>query len=63
MATDKKPTMLRLDDAVREKLRYIAYADRRSLNAEIEYAIDFYIRTWEAANGPIPDAPSPKAPE
>lgn len=64
MATNKRPTMLRLTDEMYEKVRYLAYVDRRSMNAEIEYAISTFITEYEKSNGTIsvPDSvPTPDA--
>lgn len=63
MSTDKRATTMRLSDEVREKLRYLAYMEHRSVNGEIEKAIADYILAWESKHGPIPDLPMPKAPE
>ena len=59
MATDKKPTMLRLTNEMYEKVRYLAYFEHRSMNAEIEYAIATYISNFEKKHGSIsvPDQP------
>ena len=54
MATDKRPTMLRLTEQMYEKVRYLAYIEHRSVNAEIEQAIEFYIANYENSHGPIP---------
>lgn len=58
MATDKKPTMLRLTEEMYEKVRYLAYVEHRSINAEIEHALAHYISSYETENGVIslPDA-------
>lgn len=53
MATDKKPTMLRLTDEMYEKIRYLAYVEHRSINAEIEHALEMYISSFEKENGSI----------
>ena len=53
MATDKKPTMLRLTEEMYEKVRYLAYLEHRSMNAEIEFAISKYIADFERTNGAI----------
>ena len=53
MATDKKPTMLRLTNEMYEKVRYLAYFERRSMNAEIEHALATYISTFEKEHGVI----------
>lgn len=53
MATNKRPTMLRLPDELYEKIRYLAYLEHRSLNMEIEHAIQTYISAFEAKNGSL----------
>lgn len=53
MATNKRPTMLRLPDELYEKIRYLAYLEHRSLNMEIEYAIQSYISAFESKNGSL----------
>lgn len=54
MATNKRPTMLRLPEDLYEKVRYLAYVERRSVNMQIEHALEKYISEYEAKNGPIP---------
>ncbi len=59
MATDKRPTMLRLPETTYEKVRYLAFKERRSINMQIEHALETYIAEYEKANGPIQvDVPS-----
>ncbi len=53
MATNKKPTMLRLTEDLYEKIRYLAYVEHRSMNAEIEHALVSYITDYESKNGLI----------
>ena len=53
MATDKRPTMLRLPQATYEKIRYLAFVERRSINMQIEHALETYIADYEKNNGPI----------
>lgn len=53
MATDKRPTMLRLPEITYEKVRYLAYVERRSINMEIEHALEVYISNYEAVHGAI----------
>lgn len=53
MATDKRPTMLRLPEELYEKVRYLAYLEHRSMNMEIEYALQSYVRQFERDHGPI----------
>lgn len=53
MATDKRPTMLRLPEALYEKTRYLAYLEHRSLNMQIEHALETYITEFEKAHGTL----------
>lgn len=53
MATNKRPTMLRLPEDLYEKTRYLAYVERRSINMQIEHALSTYIATYEQQHGPI----------
>lgn len=53
MATDKRPTMLRLPEELYEKVRYLAYVEHRSVNMQIEYALQMYVANYEDSNGPI----------
>ena len=53
MATDKKPTMLRLTEDMYEKIRFLAYMEHRSMNAEIEHALSCYIARYEEQYGAI----------
>lgn len=45
---------LRLDDALREKLRYIAEENSRSLNKEIEFLVKQHVTAYEKEHGEIP---------
>ncbi len=53
MATEKRPTMLRLPEEIYEKVRYLAFVERRSVNMQIEHALSKYIAEYESQNGPI----------
>ena len=53
MATEKKPTMLRLTEEMYEKIRYLAYLEHRSMNSEIEHVLSQYIQSFESQNGVI----------
>jgi len=53
MATDKVQTGLRLQESVLEKITAIAKQEHRSLNAQIEYIIQKYIKDYEIENGEI----------
>ena len=55
MATEKRPTMLRLPEELYEKVRYLAYIERRSVNMQIEHALSKYIADYEREHGPIPN--------
>lgn len=58
MATDKRPTMLRLPEELYEQVRFLAYMEHRSINMQIEHALKFYIADYEAKNGPL-NIPTP----
>lgn len=65
MATGKRPTMLRLPEEIYEKVRYLAFIERRSINMQIEHALSAYIDGYEKQHGPIQlpksgDDPSPR---
>ncbi len=53
MATEKRPTMLRLPEEIYEKVRYLAFVERRSVNMQIEHALSKYIADYENQHGPI----------
>ncbi len=53
MATEKRPTMLRLPQEIYEKIRYLAFVERRSINMQIEHALSRYISDYEKQYGPI----------
>ena len=53
MATDKRQFTLRVQDETYEKIRYLAYVERRSIAMEIEHAMLDYIARYEAQHGPI----------
>lgn len=54
---EKHRIMLRIDKKLYDKLRYLSYAECRSINSEIERTIAQYIKAWEAKYGAIPDRP------
>lgn len=53
MATDKRQFTLRIQEETYEKMRYLAFKERRSIAMEIETAMLAYIAEYEKANGPI----------
>ena len=53
MATDKRQFTLRIQDETYEKIRFLAYAERRSIAMEIETAMLAYIANYENQHGPI----------
>lgn len=59
MATDKRQFTLRIQEDTYEKIRHLAYLERRSIAMEIEMAIIAYIQAFEEKHGPlqIPDFP------
>ena len=54
MATDKRQFTLRIQDETYEKMRYLAYVERRSIAMEIETAMLAYISEYEKEHGIIP---------
>ncbi len=53
MATDKRQFTLRVQDETYEKIRYLAYVERRSIAMEIEHALLTYIAVYESQHGTI----------
>ena len=53
MATNKIQTGLRLEAATLQKITYIAKREKRSLNAQLEYATQKCIEEYEARHGEI----------
>lgn len=54
MATNKRPTMLRLPDEMFLKIHSIAALEHRSMNKEIEFILESYIRSYETEHGKVP---------
>ena len=54
MATNKIQTGLRLDPETLFKITYIAKKQKRSLNAQLEFAAIECIEQYEEKYGPIP---------
>ena len=54
MATEKRQFTLRIQEATYEKMRYLAYVERRSVAMEIETAMLAYVAEYEKKHGPIP---------
>lgn len=53
MATERKSTTLRLPEDLYEKIRYLAFVERRSVNMQIEHALSKYISGYEQQHGSI----------
>ena len=53
MATNKIQTGLRLEEVVLEKITFIAKQQKRSLNAQIEFAVQECIERYEKDKGAI----------
>lgn len=47
------PFSLRVSENLLDKIKYIADQNKRSANKEIEFALEQYIRKYEAENGKI----------
>lgn len=60
LATDKRQFTLRVQEETYEKIRFLAYKERRSVAMEIETAMLTYIQSYESEHGvislPTPDA-------
>jgi hypothetical protein len=54
LPTNKIQTGLRLEPDVLKKATWIAKKQKRSLNAQLEFAVQQCIEDYEAANGAIP---------
>lgn len=54
MATDKKVFTMRMQEETYEKVRYMAFKERRSIAMEIEHIILEYAEKFEKENGSIP---------
>ena len=53
MATEKRQFTMRMQDKTYEKIRYLAFVDRRSVAMEIEHILLKYITAYEAEHGAI----------
>ncbi|MBP3327941.1 MAG: Arc family DNA-binding protein [Clostridia bacterium] len=47
------PFSLRVSEDLLDKVKYIAENNKRSANKEIEFALEQYVKTFEAENGKI----------
>ena len=47
------PFSLRVSEDLLDKVKYIAENNKRSANQEIEFALEQYVKTFEAENGKI----------
>jgi hypothetical protein len=56
IATSKVQTGLRLEPDVLKKATRIAKQEKRSLNAQLEFAVQKHIEEYETAHGPVPIA-------
>jgi hypothetical protein len=57
LSTSKIQTGLRLEPDVLKKATWIAKKQKRSLNAQLEFAVQQCIENYETANGAIPVEP------
>ena len=53
MIADRRQFTLRIRDDIYEKMRYLAYVERRSIAMEIETAMLAYIADYESRHGAI----------
>ena len=54
MANYCTPFSLRISEELLSKVKYIAAANKRSANKEIEFLPEQYVKTYEAEHGEIP---------
>ena len=54
MATNKIQTGIRFEPELLYKISYVAKANKRSLNAQLEYLAQLCVQNHEAENGQIP---------
>ena len=54
MATNKVQTGIRFEPELLYKITYVAKDNKRSLNAQLEYLAQAWVREFEAENGAIP---------
>ncbi len=54
MATNKIQTGIRFEPELLYKISQVAKANKRSLNAQLEYLAQLCVKEFETANGPIP---------
>jgi hypothetical protein len=52
---------LRLPPALDRAVRGIAAATRRSVNAQLEVAVRYYVEAWRRGQTAEPEAPSPES--
>ncbi|NPV93205.1 MAG: Arc family DNA-binding protein [Firmicutes bacterium] len=51
MTTYKRQFTLRMQEEIYEKIKYIASKERRSIAMQIEYAIEYFIASYEKERG------------
>lgn len=54
MASKLPMRPIRIDDALYNKICYVANLEERSYNAEVTYILKCFIQQFEAKHGPIP---------
>ncbi len=47
------PFSLRISEDLLEKVKYIAKENKRSMNKEVEFVLEKYVKTYEKENGAI----------
>lgn len=50
----RRPTQLRINETVYEKVRVISKLENRTINSQLEYFIAQGVRQYEAQHGPVP---------
>ena len=50
---DKEQFTIRVENLILNKIRVISKEERRSLNAQIEYVLEKYVKEYEKNNGVV----------
>ncbi len=53
MANYFTPFSLRISEELLDKIKQVAAANKRSANKEIEYALEQYVKAYEAEHGEV----------
>lgn len=63
MASNKSQTGLRFPEELLEKIKYVAFMERRSITNTVLIGMEEFIKNWEVENGAITPALLKKVPK